>query len=40
VQSQFGLAGARQSAIDRIGHGTLPSANIPPAAVAPKQEQE
>lgn len=29
VPSQFGLHGARQKAIDTIGNGNLPSANVP-----------
>ncbi|KAJ9195632.1 hypothetical protein DTO164E3_6708 [Paecilomyces variotii] len=38
INTQFALAGARESAIQRVGHGAVPSANIPPAAVPGKEE--
>lgn len=38
INTQFALAGARESAIQRVGHGVVPSANIPPAAVPGKEE--
>ncbi|OJJ42955.1 hypothetical protein ASPZODRAFT_136822 [Penicilliopsis zonata CBS 506.65] len=32
ISSQYGLAGARQAAIDTVGHGSVPSAYIPTVA--------
>lgn len=32
IPSQYGLAGARQAAIDRVGHGKVPSAHVPTKA--------
>jgi cyclopropane-fatty-acyl-phospholipid synthase len=29
IDSQFGLKGARQAAIDNVGHGALPKAHVP-----------
>jgi cyclopropane-fatty-acyl-phospholipid synthase len=29
INSQYGLSGARQAAINTVGHGKLPSAHIP-----------
>jgi cyclopropane-fatty-acyl-phospholipid synthase len=29
IHSQYALSGARQAAIDDVGHGKLPSAHVP-----------
>jgi cyclopropane-fatty-acyl-phospholipid synthase len=29
IQTQFALSGARQAAIEKVGHGSVPSAHVP-----------
>lgn len=34
IDTQYGITGARQTAIDNVGHGSLPSAHVPTVAKA------
>lgn len=34
INSQYGLTGARQTAIDTVGNGSVPSAHVPTVAKA------